>query len=189
MTEPYLAAAIQMESSTDKEANLAAATRLVEEAASLGARLIALPELFNCLGRLEIAVAQAESIPGPTSEALSRLAARLGVTLAAGSIAERDGSSAKAFNTSLLFGPDGALLARYRKLRLFDAELPGGVTARESQWISRGSETIRRLLRNSTQVRLPAVPSMKRLLRRRERVHERNKRSLYCVPHKNIPLC
>ena len=89
MTAPYLAAAIQMESGADKRANLATATRLVEVAAAAGARLVALPELFNCLASYETVAAAAETVPGPTSDALTALAARLQVTLVAGSIAER----------------------------------------------------------------------------------------------------
>ena len=85
----FTVAAAQMTSGPDKSKNLATATRLVEEAAGRGAQLVALPELFNCLANPEIIVSQAETIPGPTSTAMSQLAARLQVTLLAGSIAER----------------------------------------------------------------------------------------------------
>lgn len=124
----------------DKAANLAVATRLVEEAAGDGARLVVLPELFNYLGPLERVAAHAEAIPGPTSESMSRLAARLGVHLVAGSIAERAADADKAYNTSLIFDTDGNELARYRKLHLFDVDLPGEVTNRESQWIAPGNQ-------------------------------------------------
>ncbi len=73
-TEPYLAAAVQMQSGPDKAANLAAAARLITEAAARGARLVALPELFNCLGAFATVVAEAETIPGPTSRLLGELA-------------------------------------------------------------------------------------------------------------------
>jgi len=136
--EPFLAAAVQMESGEDKAANLAAATRLIEQAAADGARLVALPELFNCFGRFETVVAQAEPIPGPTSDALGQIAARLHVVLSAGSIAERDEATGRTFNTSLLFDPQGRLLVRYRKIHRFDVELPGQVSVRESKWISAG---------------------------------------------------
>src|SRR5580704_3330052 len=105
MTEPYLAAAVQMQSGEDKSANLATTVRLVEQAAAAGAQLVALPELFNCLGRYDVVAAEAEPVPGSTSDAMAELAARLHITLAAGSIAER--SSDAVYNTSLLFDPDG----------------------------------------------------------------------------------
>jgi predicted amidohydrolase len=152
MTASYLAAAVQMESGPDKATNLTAAHRLVEKAASAGAQLVALPELFSCLGSYELVAGAAEPIPGPTSDALSALAAQAGVTLVAGSIAERQSpgenstrseSSASAdrvFNTSLLFDPEGRLLARYRKLHRFDVDLPGSVTVRESEWFAAGDD-------------------------------------------------
>ena len=138
-TEPYLAAAVQMQSGEDKRANLATATRLVEQAAAGGAQLVALPELFNCLGRYDVVAAEAEAIPGPTSDAMADLAARLHITLVAGSIAERD-ASGLIYNTSLLFDPDGRLLARYRKIHRFDVDLPGQVVVRESKWFAAGSD-------------------------------------------------
>lgn len=142
MTDRYLAAVVQLSSGEDKEANLAAASSLIEQAAGRGAELVALPELFNCLGRPDEIVRQAESIPGPTSEAMSALAARLGITLLAGSMAERDEGTGRAFNTSVLFGPDGKQLAAYRKLHLFDIDLPGRVTFRESSWLRAGDEVV-----------------------------------------------
>jgi predicted amidohydrolase len=138
----FLAAVVQMRSGEDKEANLSSAIRWVERAAQRGAKLIALPELFNCLCQPQVMVANAEAIPGPTSEAMSALAARLHVTLLAGSIAERSADPGRVFNTSLLFGPDGIELGRYRKIHLFDIDLPGQVTHKESQWFAPGEEVV-----------------------------------------------
>ena len=135
----HLVAAVQMTSGEDKTKNLSAADRLVENAARRGATFVALPELFNCLGEPETIVAQAEPIPGPTSRAMSALAARLEVTLLAGSFAERADESDKIFNTSVLFSPDGTELARYRKIHLFDIDLPGQVTFRESGFMASGA--------------------------------------------------
>jgi len=137
----YLAAAVQLSSTEDKSANLRSVTRLVEQAAAQDARLIALPEMFNCLGRFDAIVAQAEAIPGPTSQTMSDLARRLGIFLLAGSIAE-SAPSGKAYNTSLLFGPGGELLASYRKMHLADVDLPGQVTLKESRWILPGEDVV-----------------------------------------------
>jgi predicted amidohydrolase len=142
MIAPYLAAAIQMESGADKRANLATANRLVEAAAAAGAQLVALPELFNCLGSYETVAAAAETIPGPTSDALAALAARVQVILVAGSIAERplptENARGQIFNTSLTFDSDGRLLSRYRKVHRFDVDLPGAVSVQESRWFAAG---------------------------------------------------
>ena len=135
----HIVAAVQMTSSSQKSENLATARRLIREACERGASLVALPELFNCLAQPDTIVSQAEPIPGPTSQAMSELAAECRVTLVAGSIGER-GNADKIYNTSLLFGPDGSLLSKYRKLHLFDIDLPGSVTFRESAFMAMGDQ-------------------------------------------------
>jgi len=134
--------AVQMTSGADKARNLETAIRLVEEGAASGARLIALPELFNCLGSTETIAEQAEPVPGPTSRAMGELAARLQITLLAGSIAERVDGADKVFNTSLLFSPDGERLACYRKIHLFDIDLRGQVTFQESSFMQAGDRLV-----------------------------------------------
>jgi len=142
MLNTFRAAAIQMNSGDDKQANLQTATQLITAAAEQGAQLIALPEMFNCWGRLETIVAHAETIPGPTSECLANLARRLRITLVGGSLAERAADGQRAYNTCVVFGPDGQELARYRKQHLFDVNLPGQTPQRESQWIAPGAQTV-----------------------------------------------
>jgi predicted amidohydrolase len=134
----YLAAAVQMHADLDKGRNLEIAKRLVTEAASRGAALVVLPEYFNALGHLAEMVRQAEPIPGPTSTAMSRLAAECSVTLVAGTICEAGATPERAYNTSLVFDPTGREVARYRKMHLFDVDLPGQVTFAESRWIAPG---------------------------------------------------
>jgi predicted amidohydrolase len=97
--------------------------------------------MFNLYGPFEPIVAAAESIPGLTSERLAEWAVRHEVYLVGGSFAERDESSGKARNTSLFLSPDGRILARYCKVHLFDIDLPGAVTSKESAWITAGCET------------------------------------------------
>lgn len=142
MNETITAAACQMCSGLDKEANLQAAERLVREAAGQGATLVALPELFSCLGPLPEVIKQAETIPGPTSDALSHLARELNITLCAGSICERALTPHKGHNTSLIFGPDGSLLGMYRKMHLFDVVIPGGPNITESDYMSPGNRVL-----------------------------------------------
>jgi predicted amidohydrolase len=138
----FLAAAVQMNSGEDPAANLAVATRLVERAAARGATLVALPELFLCLGRPEVMLRHAEQVPGPTSDALAALARRLGITLVAGSLCEHGPEPTHGYNTSLLFGPDGRLLASYRKMHLFNIDLPGEVRYHESSWLLPGDRVV-----------------------------------------------
>jgi len=142
MTPPYRAAVVQMTSTRDKSHNWAAAESAIQTAADAGARLVALPELFNCLGPPRSMIEAAEAVPGPTSEFMSQLAARAKIFLLAGSLAERCESSGRVFNTSLLFGPDGQLLASYRKIHLFDVDLPQQVSFQESNWFSPGEAIV-----------------------------------------------
>ncbi len=135
-----LAAAVQMSSGPDKERNLALAERLIREAAARQATIVVLPEVFNWRGRRTEQEAAAEDLSGITVGAMARLARELGLFLVAGSITERIPGETKAYNTSVLIGPDGAILGVYRKIHLFDIELSGRVSARESDAKVAGSE-------------------------------------------------
>ncbi|HEU4340975.1 MAG TPA: carbon-nitrogen hydrolase family protein [Candidatus Binatia bacterium] len=128
----FLAAAVQMLASDDRVANLAEAARWVGEAASQGARLVALPEVFIWRGAKREERNFAEPIAGPTSDRLAGLARDRRIYLLAGSILEEIPGNHKVYNTSLLFDPDGRLVAIYRKIHLFDVEIHGGVAVRES---------------------------------------------------------
>ena len=128
----FIVVAIQMLASDDKAANLAEAERWIRYAAAQDARVVGLPEVFVWRGHKKEERASAEQIPGPTTQRLARLARELGIYLLGGSILEEIPQSQKSYNTSLLFGPQGNVLASYRKIHLFDVDLDGGVVARES---------------------------------------------------------
>jgi predicted amidohydrolase len=132
MSKRFLAAAVQLDVGPDKAANLAAVARLARGAAERGAALIVLPELFFWRGERGDERAVAEPIPGPTTERLAALAAELRVYLVGGSLLETAPEAAKVYNTSPVFDPDGALLATYRKVHLFDVDIAGHVSVRES---------------------------------------------------------
>ena len=127
----FLAAAVQLHAGADKRANLAKAEVFLRQAAQRGAALVAFPEVFLWRGPQSGEREIAGPIPGPSSERLAELARELRVHLLAGSLHER-GEGDKVFNTSVLFGPDGDILARYRKIHLFDVDIAGHVTIRES---------------------------------------------------------
>ncbi|HXC52110.1 MAG TPA: carbon-nitrogen hydrolase family protein [Candidatus Limnocylindrales bacterium] len=139
-------AVVQMNSGPDKGTNLAKAAHAIEEAAHAGAQLVALPEVFSWRGKPEQSRHEAESIPGQTTDAMSALARRLRIHLIAGSILESiafpAGAGGLPFNTATLFGPDGSLVAAYRKIHLFDVDLPGRVTVKESELRRAGDEVV-----------------------------------------------
>ena len=134
------AAAVQLNSTSDKARNLATAERLVRAAAADGAEFVALPEKWNLLAGGEELLAGAEPLDGPSLAAAREWARALGIHLLAGSIAER-GEAEKASNTSVLIGPDGEDLAVYRKIHMFDVDA-GGVSYRESEHEQAGSEVV-----------------------------------------------
>ena len=135
-------ALIQMNSQDDREANLREASRLIEAAAAEGADLAALPELFTYLGSPSEHPRVAEPIPGRTVEQLSALAARHRMYILGGSFLERVPGEPLLFNTSTLFDRTGRLIGRYRKIHLFDVDLPGQPPYRESSTVAPGAEVV-----------------------------------------------
>jgi predicted amidohydrolase len=133
------AAVVQLNSTNDKARNLEAAERLVRAAAAGGAELVALPEKWNLLAAGEELLAGAEPLDGPSLTAARDWARELGIHLLAGSISER--GLEKAFNTSVLIGPDGEDLATYRKIHMFDVDVDG-VSYRESDHEEAGAEIV-----------------------------------------------
>jgi predicted amidohydrolase len=117
-------AAIQLTSTVDRARNLETAEKLVARAAGDGARLIVLPEMFNVLGDAEVLRTGAESLDGPSLRWAVEQARRHGVWLVAGSIMERIGGQERVLNTSCLFDPEGERRAIYRKIHLFDCDVP-----------------------------------------------------------------
>lgn len=135
------AAAVQLNSTEDTDRNLATADRLVREAASLGAKLVVLPEKWNVLGTAEQMSAAAEPLDGRAIGWARNVAAELRIDLIAGSIVERVEGRAKSSNTSVHVGPDGVIRAVYRKLHMFDVEVDG-VTYAESRNEEPGDEVV-----------------------------------------------
>lgn len=144
----YLAACVQLRSTADVQRNMASAERLIRRAAGYGASLVATPECTVYLGPWDERGRYAESLDGPLATRFSSLARGLGIHLLIGSFPERvllpDGSPdpVRTYNTSLLFGPDGSVLCSYRKLHLFDVDVPGGISLQESRTTVAGDRVV-----------------------------------------------
>ena len=135
-------AAIQLNSTADKSRNLETAERLVSAAASAGAELVVLPEKWNLLGGPDELIAGAETVEDGVSIGAARSWARdLGVDVVAGSVAERVEGEERLYNSSCLFDREGTLVARYRKIHMFDVDV-GGVSYRESASEQPGDEVV-----------------------------------------------
>ncbi len=136
------AAAIQLTSTTDVAANLAAADRAVRAAATDGASLVVLPEKWTAYGRPEDVAACAQPLDGPAIAWARDIARELRLDLVAGSIAEAPAvPGGRTRNTSVHVGPDGDLRAVYRKVHLFDVEV-GGTTYAESAFDEPGDALV-----------------------------------------------
>jgi predicted amidohydrolase len=142
-----VAAAVQLTSTDDVSRNLATCQTLVGEAAAAGATLVGLPENFAFLGsdrdhRAAIAESTADDANGPILAAMRALARARKIWLLLGGFPERGERPGSIRNTSLLLNPEGAITARYRKVHLFDVDVPGGMQFRESETVDPGHDVV-----------------------------------------------
>jgi predicted amidohydrolase len=147
-------AALQLTSTEDVSANVAACAELARAAAAAGASLIGLPENFAYLGTdRDHHLALAEALPepgadretaaaGPILATMQALARETGAWLLLGGFPERAASPTHIRNTSVLLRADGTVAATYRKIHLFDVDVPGGKRFRESETIEAGNAPV-----------------------------------------------
>ncbi len=135
-------AAVQMCSTPDKDRNLARAAELIAGAVDAGAAFVALPELFNCWGSARELREGAEPLDGPTIAWARTRAIDHDITLLAGSFVEQGArGDDHLHNTSCLIDRHGDLVATYRKIHLFDVDVPGAAH-RESATITAGADVV-----------------------------------------------
>lgn len=140
---PLTVAVVQLSSQDDVAQNLRRVEALVGEAARGGAELVALPENFAFMGEEEGKRAIAEDVGeggGPIVSALRAAAREHGTWIVAGGMPEASGDRDRPYNTSVLVAPDGRVAARYRKVHLFDVDLPDGTKLLESNATRAGEE-------------------------------------------------
>lgn len=141
-------AAAQMCSTDDLRANLDTCAKLAAQAAAAGAEVLVLPECFAFLGRSErdkLAVAEdlEASPPGPIVSSLTELATRHQMWVLAGGMPERVADDPnRALNAFVAIDPSGELVGVYRKVHLFDIDIPGRATLRESDSTRAGTDLV-----------------------------------------------
>ncbi|MDR9432256.1 MAG: carbon-nitrogen hydrolase family protein [Spiribacter sp.] len=144
MNDQPLVAAIQLVSTDIVTENLAAAETLIQSAVDQGAVLVVLPENFAFMGTREravLAVAEADGA-GPIQDFLAAIAAHLGITLVAGSVALLGPDPDRVQPACLVYGPNGERIARYDKRHLFDVSLADGEGYRESSTYAPGEAVV-----------------------------------------------
>lgn len=139
----FIAAAIQIDSQADKKDNLNKLDHYIDMAKnSFGASLVGMAEMVNFVGVEKDFLKNAESIPGPTTDFFSKKAKQHKIWLHCGSIFEKTSSEKKLSNTSIFMNPEGEIVSIYRKIHLFDIDLPGEVTVFESDTIKAGNKVV-----------------------------------------------
>jgi deaminated glutathione amidase len=137
-------AALQLNSGPDVEKNLSRAEALCREAAQDSACLIVLPECFAFLGPEEGKFELAEALPGggPILKRMANLARETGAELVLGGFYEKTAQPRKVRNACVHLGQDGEIKAIYRKIHLFDVDLPDGTKLEESATVEPGKDVI-----------------------------------------------
>ena len=142
MTSRLVVAAAQMTSTADVEKNLAAAEALVAEGARRGATLVGLPENFAFLRSEGEPIPDAQALDGPWVRRMAEAARRHRVAVLLGSLPERIPGDTRVHNTSVLLDATGATRAVYRKIHLFDIDVPGMEHLKESKAVRPGDEPV-----------------------------------------------
>lgn len=133
MSSPFTAALIQTRSKLSPEENLKDISALIREAKAKGADYVQTPEMTNILAanREQLFQTITEEANDPSLRAYRDLAAKLGIVLHLGSLAVL-ATPERAANRSFLIDPKGEIVARYDKIHMFDVDLAGGESYRES---------------------------------------------------------
>ena len=165
-------AVCQLNARDDRAANLKAARRSLERAAALGADLAVLPEYTDYLGR-SAGLPPPEAIDGEFASFFADAARELGIWVLAGSFHEAGPDADATYNTSLVFDRAGALAATYRKIHLYDVEIPGRVSYQESATVApgvdRGGRSRRGRAGRPVDLLRPALPGAVPVAGRRRR--------------------
>lgn len=142
MERNYKIALIQMDTQNQKEKNIREAAARVDEAAAAGAKLVCFPEVMNLIGRNTGEGGGREPVPGYSTIPLMEKAKEHGIYIHGGSVTEEIPGDKRTYNTSVLIGPEGTILAKYRKLHTFDITLADGRPFRESDRVCPGKEIV-----------------------------------------------
>ena len=127
----------QMNVIDNKEENIKTASLMIDESVSKNADFIVLPEMFNCPYSNDKFIEYGEEEKSSyTLNKISLLAKKNNIYILAGSIPEKE--NGKLYNTSYLFDKEGNIIAKHRKMHLFDIDVKGKITFKESDVLTAG---------------------------------------------------
>ncbi|XP_068668626.1 deaminated glutathione amidase, chloroplastic/cytosolic [Aristolochia californica] len=136
-------AAAQMTSTNDLNENFITCSRLVKEAVAAGAQLLCFPENFSFMGlRPRESVSIAESLDGPIMQRYCSLARESNIWLSLGGFQEKGPDEEHLCNTHILVDNSGTIVNTYRKMHLFDVDVPGSMLYKESHFTTPGKEIV-----------------------------------------------
>ncbi|XP_024024738.1 nitrilase-like protein 2 isoform X2 [Morus notabilis] len=136
-------AAAQMTSVNDLAANFATCSRLVKEAASAGAKLICFPENFAFVGAKDgESLKIAERLDGPIMQQYCSLARESGIWLSLGGFQQKEPDDKRLSNTHVVIDDAGNIKSTYKKIHLFDVDIPGGRSFKESSFTEAGKNVV-----------------------------------------------
>lgn len=133
----------QMKVIDNKEENLKKAISMIKTASKMDADLIILPEMFNCPYENEKFIEYSEEAENSyTLNLISKIASEEKKYILAGSIPEKEttSTSEKIYNTSFMFNPKGKIIAKHRKMHLFDIDVKGKIYFKESDTLTAGNQ-------------------------------------------------
>ena len=135
-------AAIQMSTVADKMENVRTVKAYLEKIKDENPDFVILPEMFCCPYQTENFPIYAEKEGGPVWQQLSGYAKQYGIYLIGGSMPEKD-AEGNVYNTSYIFDREGKQIGKHRKVHLFDIDIKGGQTFKESDTLTAGdSDTV-----------------------------------------------
>lgn len=135
-------AAIQMSTVADKMENVRTVKTYLEKIKDENPDFVILPEMFCCPYQTENFPIYAEKEGGPVWQQLSGYAKQYGIYLIGGSMPEKD-AEGNVYNTSYIFDREGKQIGKHRKVHLFDIDVKGGQTFKESDMLTAGdSDTV-----------------------------------------------
>ncbi|XP_057423740.1 deaminated glutathione amidase, chloroplastic/cytosolic [Lotus japonicus] len=142
-TNSVRVAAAQMTSINDLAANFTTCSRLVKEAALAGAKLLCFPEAFSFVGAKDgDSVRVAEPLDGPIMEKYCSLARDSSIWLSLGGFQEKGPDPEHLFNTHVIVDDTGKIISTYKKIHLFDVDVPGGRVYKESSFTEAGKDIV-----------------------------------------------